>query len=162
MNAGRPTRASEAFFGRRHGKSIRPVQAAALQSLLPRYALDLDTPPPADLRDLFEADVEAVRLEIGFGGGEHLLAEAGRLPATGFIGVEPFVNGMAKLMAALENEPARQSARLWRRRHASCSTACPRPRSRPSTCSIPTHGQRSATGSGASSTASISTASPAC
>jgi tRNA (guanine-N7-)-methyltransferase len=42
-----------------------------------------------------------VRLEIGFGGGEHLIAEAVRAPQTGFIGVEPFVNGMAKALAAI-------------------------------------------------------------
>src|SRR5690606_10101032 len=46
-----------------------------------------------------------VRLEIGFGGGEHLHHEAGRYAATGFIGVEPFVNGMAKFAARLETEP---------------------------------------------------------
>ena len=102
---GRPTRSSEAFFGRRHGKAIRPAQAAALESGLARYGIDLAMPPPADLRALFEADVAAVRLEIGFGGGEHLLHEAGAHPQAGFIGVEPFVNGMAKAMAALARAP---------------------------------------------------------
>jgi tRNA (guanine-N7-)-methyltransferase len=42
-----------------------------------------------------------VRLEIGFGGGEHLVAEAERSPRSGLIGVEPFVNGMAKALAAI-------------------------------------------------------------
>src|SRR5690606_35318145 len=46
-----------------------------------------------------------VRLEIGFGGGEHLHHRAGRMPHAGFIGVEPFVNGMAKLRARLAAEP---------------------------------------------------------
>jgi len=41
-----------------------------------------------------------VRLEIGFGGGEHLIAEAERQPANGFIGSEPFVNAVAKVLAA--------------------------------------------------------------
>ena len=41
-----------------------------------------------------------MRLEIGFGGGEHLMRRAAGRPAAGFIGVEPFVNGMAKLMHA--------------------------------------------------------------
>src|SRR5690606_37519195 len=49
--------------------------------------------------------VEGVRLEIGFGGGEHLLHETTTRPGTGFIGVEPFVNGMAKMAAALERQP---------------------------------------------------------
>ena len=43
-----------------------------------------------------------MRLEIGFGGGEHLIAQALANPRTGFIGSEPFVNGMAKALAAIE------------------------------------------------------------
>lgn len=101
----RPTRSSEAFFGRRHGKALRPAQAAALKSGLAHYGIDLAVPAPADLRTLFGADVTSVRLEIGFGGGEHLLHEARTHPQAGFIGVEPFVNGMAKAMAALAREP---------------------------------------------------------
>ena len=54
---------------------------------------------------LFQAPVEQVRLEIGFGGGEHLLHAARLEPATGFIGVEPFVNGMARLMQSLGETP---------------------------------------------------------
>jgi tRNA (guanine-N7-)-methyltransferase len=91
-----------AFFGRRKGHKLRPQQAALFDTLLPRLALDLDRPAPAQLATLFPQPVEAVRLEIGFGGGEHLIAEAERHPTTGFIGVEPFVNGMAKALAAIE------------------------------------------------------------
>jgi tRNA (guanine-N7-)-methyltransferase len=101
----RRKRATEAFFGRRHGKTLRPHQAAALERQLPRYRLDLDKPAPAGLSALFRPKVQAVRLEIGFGGGEHLLHEARRLPACGLIGVEPFVNGVAKLMLELERQP---------------------------------------------------------
>jgi tRNA (guanine-N7-)-methyltransferase len=43
-----------------------------------------------------------VALEIGFGGGEHLIAQAQQQTDTGFIGVEPFINGMAKVLAAIE------------------------------------------------------------
>lgn len=96
----RPGRSTEAFFGRRHGKAIRPHQAAALESGLKAFGLDLSVAPPADLRDLFGAPVDAVRLEIGFGGGEHLLHETVIHARTGFIGVEPFVNGMARMMKA--------------------------------------------------------------
>jgi tRNA (guanine-N7-)-methyltransferase len=46
--------------------------------------------------------VTNIALEIGFGGGENLMAQAIARPATGFIGVEPFVNGMAKALAATE------------------------------------------------------------
>ncbi|CAM5516357.1 tRNA (guanine-N7-)-methyltransferase [Aquamicrobium terrae] len=101
----RRSRSSEAFFGRRHGKTIRPQQAAALEAGLARYGLDLSVAPPADLAGLFPAQVSQVRLEIGFGGGEHLLHEAAAHPDVGFIGVEPFVNGMAKLMKALADRP---------------------------------------------------------
>jgi tRNA (guanine-N7-)-methyltransferase len=89
-----------AFFGRRKGHRLKPQQAALLDTLLPRLALDLDAPAPA-LTGLFEGAVSDVRLEIGFGGGEHLIAEAERNPQMGFIGVEPFVNGMAKALSAI-------------------------------------------------------------
>lgn len=93
-------RRSGAFFGRRKGHPLRPRQASLLQTLLPRLALDLAAPPPADLRSLFDG-VDDVRLESGFGGGEHFIAEAERHPRTGFIGIEPFVNGMAKALTAI-------------------------------------------------------------
>lgn len=98
-------RSTEAFFGRRRGKPLRAAPAAALQSVLPRYLLDLTRPAPARLSDLFAAPVTSVRIEIGFGGGEHLLHQARRHPEIGFMGVEPFVNGMAKLATALAGEP---------------------------------------------------------
>jgi len=101
----RPNRATEAFFGRRHGKTIRPMQAAALAEVLPRLRLDLASPSPLDLRELFPVPVGTIALEIGFGGGEHLHHAAGRIPDTGFIGVEPFVNGMASLLRMLDHEP---------------------------------------------------------
>jgi tRNA (guanine-N7-)-methyltransferase len=105
MTEQRRSRSSEAFFGRRHGKTMRPLQASAIEKLLPRLRLDLSAPAPRSIAALFEAEVEDVRLEIGFGGGEHLHHEASRHPRSGFIGVEPFVNGMAKLMMQLEKEP---------------------------------------------------------
>jgi tRNA (guanine-N7-)-methyltransferase len=100
MTEAQPSRTG-AFFGRRKGHPLRPHQAALFDTLLPRLALDLTEPAPPDLRALF-AGADDVRLESGFGGGEHLIAEAQRLPRTGFIGVEPFVNGMAKALAAIE------------------------------------------------------------
>jgi len=105
MPAERRSRSSEAFFGRRHGKAIRPQQAQALAELLPKYAIDPGVPPPEPLTALFKAPVESVHIEIGFGGGEHLLSRARSEPAHGFIGIEPFVNGMARLMRALQEGP---------------------------------------------------------
>jgi tRNA (guanine-N7-)-methyltransferase len=92
--------APRAFFGRRKGHKLKPRQAALFDELLPQLALDLSVKAPADLRTLF-GGVEDLRLEIGFGGGEHLAAEADRAPGTGFIGSEPFVNGMAKMLSLI-------------------------------------------------------------
>jgi tRNA (guanine-N7-)-methyltransferase len=97
-----PTRATEAFFGRRKGKQLRERQAEHLASLLPALKLDLQRQAPADIRELYPVPVGEVRLEIGFGGGEHLVHRAVESPATGFIGVEPFVNSMAKLLARVD------------------------------------------------------------
>ena len=97
-----PNHRQGAFFGRRKGHALKPRQAALFDRLLPRLALDLDRPAPADLRTLFDR-VDGVQLESGFGGGEHLVAEAERNPNTGFIGIEPFINGMAKALAAIDD-----------------------------------------------------------
>ena len=94
------TRQQGAFFGRRKGHPLRPRQAELLGSLLPRLALDLRAPAPNNLAALFPVAVEDVRLEIGFGGAEHLIAQAQADPRSGFIGCEPFVNGMAKALVA--------------------------------------------------------------
>lgn len=102
---GRRSRATEAFYGRRKGRPMSPLQQAAMEAGLRRYGVDLKSAPPADLRTLFERSVSNVRLEIGFGGGEHLLHEAVAHSGTGFIGVEPFVNSMAKLMGAVAESP---------------------------------------------------------
>ncbi|KQT83932.1 tRNA (guanine(46)-N(7))-methyltransferase TrmB [Aurantimonas sp. Leaf443] len=98
-------RRREAFYGRVKGPRLRPRQAGLIDEALPRLRLDLSRPAPSDLRTLFAAPVSAVRLEIGFGGGEHLRHEAARHAGTGFIGVEPFVNGMAKMLVALDETP---------------------------------------------------------
>lgn len=102
---GRPERRREAFFGRLKGPKLRQHQVDLLNERLPVLGLDLSRPAPGDLAELFQVPVERTRLEIGFGGGEHLLHRAGEDPACGFIGVEPFVNGMAKLLSALEDAP---------------------------------------------------------
>jgi tRNA (guanine-N7-)-methyltransferase len=90
-----------AFFGRRKGHALRPQRAQLFETLLPRLVIDLGTPAPTELAALFPTPVDNVRLEIGFGGGEHMIAQAEQHARTGFIGVEPFVNGMAKALAAI-------------------------------------------------------------
>jgi tRNA (guanine-N7-)-methyltransferase len=94
-----PTRA---FFGRRKGHKLRSRQAGLLETLLPRLALDLSRPAPLELHALFPVPVSDIQLEIGFGGGENMVAQAAARPLTGFVGVEPFVNGMAKALWAIE------------------------------------------------------------
>lgn len=101
----RRSRSTEAFYGRRHGRPVSSLAAEAVARLAPQVMLDLAAPAPDDLRSLFSVPVRHVRLEIGFGGGEHLLTEARREADVGFIGVEPFVGGMSKLLQALDAEP---------------------------------------------------------
>ena len=90
------------FFGRRKGHKLRNHQADLIGHLLPHLALDLAGADAADPASLFNVPVNEIRLEIGFGGGEHLIAEALAFPQTGFIGCEPYVNGMAKILAQIE------------------------------------------------------------
>ena len=91
-----------AFFGRRKGHPLRPRQIALFDTLLPRIALDLNKPAPADLRGLFDKPLDDVRLEIGFGSAEHLIAQAQAHPRSGFIGSDAFVNATAKALAAID------------------------------------------------------------
>jgi tRNA (guanine-N7-)-methyltransferase len=91
-----------AFFGRRKGHRLRVHQTGLIESLLPALSIDMAAPAPADLGSLFEPPLQSVRLEIGFGGGEHLVAEARASPQMGFIGCEPYINGMAKILTAIE------------------------------------------------------------
>lgn len=93
-----------AFFGRRKGHKLRKQQAELYEDLLPKLSLDITQPAPRDLASLFPFKPEKLQLEIGFGGGEHLLHESRAHPKTGFIGCEPFINGMAKMLAAITTE----------------------------------------------------------
>jgi tRNA (guanine-N7-)-methyltransferase len=100
---GAAAHAHGSFFGRRKGHKLRIHQADLIAHLLPQLALDIGSPAPADLSDLFDDGIETIRLEIGFGGGEHLIAEAQAFPDIGFIGCEPYVNGMAKILTQIES-----------------------------------------------------------
>jgi len=89
------------LFGRRKGKPLSPRRAGLLATELPKLAFDTEPAPTADRAAIFPGSPKHLRLEVGFGGGEHLIARAVREPDAGFIGVEPFVNGMAKAVAAI-------------------------------------------------------------
>lgn len=101
-----------AFYGRRKGKRLRAGQEERVAALLPR--LRLPDAGPLDPPALFPHPVSAVWLEIGFGGGEHLAAQARAHPEIGIIGCEPFVNGVAKLLRAVDDH-ALANVRIWDR-----------------------------------------------
>jgi tRNA (guanine-N7-)-methyltransferase len=96
-----PSHRQGAFFGRRKGHPLRAHQSELFTTLLPRLAVDLSK-PAQDLGALFPAPPDDIRIEIGFGGAEHLIAQALGDPRVGYIGCEPFVNGMAKALAAID------------------------------------------------------------
>ena len=90
------------FFGRRKGHKLRSHQADLIDNLLPHLSIDISAPAPAALTELFDDGIENVRLEIGFGGGEHLAAQAARHPEAVMIGCEPFLNGVASALRHVE------------------------------------------------------------
>jgi len=98
-----PTR-RRVLYGRRSGHKLRPHQQETLASLLPRLSVPLDPQGDVDASLLFNEPKRAFWLEIGFGGGEHLLEQARANPDIGFIGCEPFINGVAKLLVNIQNE----------------------------------------------------------
>lgn len=95
------------LYGRRQGHKLKGRQAELMQSLLPKLRVDLKSPLGKSPERLFGPDTEDVQIEIGFGGGEHLAAEAGAHTITGFIGAEPFINGVAKLLSAVDEQKLR-------------------------------------------------------
>lgn len=97
-------RARGLLYGRRKGKTLREARARTYKHGLAHHALDLATPCP-EPTVLFQAPTDRLGLEIGFGSGEHLLHQLGRQETTGFIGCEPFVNGMAKLLDDVREHP---------------------------------------------------------
>ncbi len=101
--AGEPRRERRdaGLYGRRKGKTLRSYQAGLMETLLPKVRVA----PAAGLSDpfgLFEGGPDDLRLEIGFGGGEHLATDAQAYPERGYFGCEPFINGVAKLLAEID------------------------------------------------------------
>jgi tRNA (guanine-N7-)-methyltransferase len=97
--AGRP----RAFFGRRSGKRLHAGQDRLYREVLPGLAIELPDAGPLDLDAMFPGRPRRV-IEIGYGGGEHLVRQALRHPGTGHVGCEVFSGGIAKLVAAVEAE----------------------------------------------------------
>lgn len=93
------------LYGRRKGKRLRPGRQALVDSTLSSVRIDLDAlATPITGEALFHSPVEALRLEIGFGGGEHLAAQAKANPHIGFIGAEVFSNGIASLLSHCDRD----------------------------------------------------------
>jgi tRNA (guanine-N7-)-methyltransferase len=92
-------------YGRRRGRKLSLRQERLMRDLLPRLSPDLTTAAQMPLSaSLFGGAVREVWLEIGFGGGEHLLWHARRNRDVGLIGAEPFEDGVVKVLAAVEDE----------------------------------------------------------
>jgi len=96
-------RAPRGLYGRKKGHPLKPRQAHLMESLLPKLALDPESPRVERPGSLFPHDPDVVRLEIGFGGGEHLVHQARTNPDIGIVGCEPFLNGMAKALSAIDD-----------------------------------------------------------
>ena len=101
-----PIRPPRNFYGRRHGKTLRRSQRGYLDDDLSHLRLpgigwdENPTRAPLDLAAAFPQSRE-VWLEIGFGGGEHMVAMAARYPDIALIGAEPFINGVAMLLGKI-------------------------------------------------------------
>jgi tRNA (guanine-N7-)-methyltransferase len=88
------------LYGRTSGHKLRPAQQALIDELLPTIAVPADGEVSAGA--LF-GDERPLHLEIGFGSGEHLVSRADMLPDHGFIGCEPFVNGVATALSQIRD-----------------------------------------------------------
>ena len=100
-----PKRPHRNFYGRLKGKALKKSQKAYLDQDLAALSpgpVGWDENPqrtPLDLNALFGA--KPVWLEIGFGGGEHLVHQAAQNPGIGIIGAEPYINGVAMLLGKI-------------------------------------------------------------
>ena len=87
------------LFGRAKGKPLSARQQALIDDFLPGIDLPADGEiDPAQLAP----DISTRNLEIGFGSGEHLIAQASLHPQSLYVGIEPFLNGVAKTLAGIE------------------------------------------------------------
>jgi tRNA (guanine-N7-)-methyltransferase len=98
-------------FGRRRGRRLRPHQAGLVAGLLPRLGIDLSDLGAHRIARQFDAPRRDYWLEVGFGGGEHLVWQAAENPDVGIIGCEPFIDGVAKVLSEID-ERGLQNVRL--------------------------------------------------
>jgi tRNA (guanine-N7-)-methyltransferase len=98
------------LYGRSSGHKLRKSQQELVENLLPR--IEVPTEGELTSRRLF-GDDRPLHLEIGFGSGEHLADRADMLPDHGFVGAEPFLNGVAAALAHIRDRQL-ANVRLWR------------------------------------------------
>jgi len=91
-----------ALYGRSKGKTLRAYHAQLVRDFLPK--VELEGVSLEDPSRPFGFTPREVHLEIGFGGGEHLAQRARETPDIAFLGCEPFINGVAKLLAVMDGE----------------------------------------------------------
>jgi tRNA (guanine-N7-)-methyltransferase len=89
------------LYGRSKGKRLREEQAGLVELLLPQISVPEDI--AVTNKNLF-GDDRPMHFEIGFGGGEHLAYRADMLPDHGFIGCEPYLNGVAMLLPQIRDQ----------------------------------------------------------
>lgn len=89
-------------FGRRRARKKSQRQEMLFRDILPKIGIDLANPAALPLESIFPVLVRETRLEIGFGGAEHLIWQARQAPDVGFIGCEPFEDGIAKALSEIE------------------------------------------------------------
>ncbi|MFN4024599.1 MAG: tRNA (guanosine(46)-N7)-methyltransferase TrmB [Hyphomonas sp.] len=97
-------------YGRTGGRPLSPRQKVLIAERLEAARIP-EGEGPVDLEALFPGKT-AIWLEIGFGGAEHMIAQAGRHPDVGFLGCEPFLEGVAKALAGMEDTGV-SNVRLW-------------------------------------------------
>jgi tRNA (guanine-N7-)-methyltransferase len=90
-----PETPTSRFYGRRKGRPLRASKSQLIQTLLPQISVVISEHGVPEI--IFPFTPNSMCLEIGFGGGEHLAAIAEANPTGGFIGCEPFLNGIASL-----------------------------------------------------------------
>jgi tRNA (guanine-N7-)-methyltransferase len=91
------------LYGRRKGHRLRPGRDRLLRERLPQIQITLPAAGRLDPSSLFTPRRARVWLEIGFGGGEHLAAQAEGHPEVGMIGCDPYLAGVARLLSLAES-----------------------------------------------------------
>lgn len=98
--AARKADGAKRLYGRAQGRPLSDKQAGLVEALLPK--IRVPESPENPFTPL--AEYEQIWLEVGFGGGEHLLHQARLNPDVGLIGIEPFLNGVAKVLVGASDD----------------------------------------------------------